>query len=659
MTVMATQFNGRVVAGRYQLGPRRGSGVDAAVFDAFDLVEQCVVAIKVVHPDLSSGEGFERAFRLAAEQGASIKHPNIAEIYDWGADSWNQRKAMYVIVEHLGGGSLREYLDRGRTLSPSQALMVGLETCKALDAIHRQGMVHGDVRPSTLVFGDDQRMRLTDVGLANVVGEALWTDRAHVSNALAMYAAPELAESGIRGPKGDVYSLCLTMLESMSGSVPFAGDSTVATLSNRIGRLMPVSADLGPLAAVLERAGRPSPEDRYSAAEFGRALMQAAEKLPRPAPINLPNYGLFADNSGSIPRPTLPPPVPVDPPPPPPAPETTVYVPTADEMTSGQSRPETLEVQPAPRPPRSRRRIFRWWLLPLVLVLAAVAGGVVYFVTRDQTRTYQVPRLAGLTEAEALNQISGFDWNTVVTREATDEVPTGVVIRTVPVEATALQQRQPFQLVVSSGPAPRALPDLVGQTLEQATASLERLGLVLQQADPVFDETVPAGTVISWMVPEQPGLKAGDTVTPNTTVSVVLSVGPQPRVVPNLIGMTTEEATAALAEQSLVIAQLEPEFSDSTAVGLIARQDLATGSKVDRGAVVSVAVSKGPDVVAVPPLGGLTLQQATDALGGAGLAVGTLNGNTAGLLVDAQYHGVSVLPGQQLPRGSAIDITFA
>ncbi|MGZ4768392.1 MAG: serine/threonine protein kinase, partial [Ilumatobacteraceae bacterium] len=161
MTLMDTQFNGRVVAGRYKLGPRRGSGVDAAVFDAFDLVERRVVAMKVVHPDLSAGEGFERAFRFAAEQGASIKHPNIAEIYDWGADVWNDRKAMYVVVEHVGGGSLREYLDRGRTLSPSQALVVGLEACKALDVIHRRGLVHGDIRPSTLIFGDDQHLRVT------------------------------------------------------------------------------------------------------------------------------------------------------------------------------------------------------------------------------------------------------------------------------------------------------------------------------------------------------------------------------------------------------------------------------------------------------------------------------------------------------------------
>ena len=656
MTVMDTQFNGRVVAGRYQLGPRRGSGVDAAVFDAFDLVDQCVVAIKVVHPDLSAGEGFERAFRLAAEQGASIKHPNIAEIYDWGADSWNQRKAMYVIVEHLGGGSLREYLDRGRTLTPSQALMVGLDACKALDVIHRHGLVHGDIRPSTLVFGDDERLRITDVGLANVVGEALWTDRAHVSNALAMYAAPELAESGRRGPKGDVYSLCLTMLESMSGSVPFAGDSTVATLSNRVGRLMPVSADLGPLAAVLERAGRPLPEDRYSAAEFGRALVQAAEKLPRPAPINLPNAGLFGDASGAIARPPLPPPTPVASPPGVPPLVTTEYVPTLEEMTSSSAKPPIDDDVP---PTRNGRRGWVKWILPIVLVLAAAAGGVAYALTRDQTHSYQVPHLAGLAEAEALNQISGFDWDTVVTREASDTVPAGTVIRTQPGEATSLQQKKPFQLVVSTGPAPRPLPDLAGLTLEEATSSLQQLGLVLQQADPVFDETVPLGTVISWMVPEQPGLRAGDTVTPNTTVKVVLSAGPQPRTVPNLTGMTIEEATATVEPLGLVLAQLPPEFSNSITTGLIARQDLPTDTSVDRGAVISVAVSKGPDLVSVPPLGGLTLQQTTDTLTTAGLVVGTVSGVPEGVLVAAQYQGADVSIGQQLPRGSAIDVTFA
>ena len=656
MMVMDTQFNGRVVAGRYKLGPRRGSGVDAAVFDAFDLVERRVVAMKVVHPDLSAGPGFERSFRFAAEQGASIKHANIAEIYDWGADVWNDRKAMFVVVEHVGGGSLREYLDRGRTLSPSQALVVGLETCKALDVIHRLGLVHGDIRPSTLVFGDDQRLRVTDVGLANVVGEALWTSGAHVSNALAMYAAPELAESGERGPKGDVYSLCLTMLESISGSVPFAGDSTVATLSNRIGRLMPVSADLGPLAAVLERAGRPLLEDRYSAAEFGRALVQAAEKLPRPTPINLPNAGLFGDSSGAIARPPVPEPVPVidsaDMPPS----DTAGLTPTNGELTRSDHRSAVQE--PNDFEPVSRRgRLL--WIVPLLLVLGAVAGGITNYVTRDKTRTYIVPHLAGLAEAEALNQISGFDWSTVVTREASEDVAAGVVIRTQPDEAISLEQNKPFQLIVSTGPAPRPLPDLVGLPLQAATASLAGLGLVLVQADPAYDEVVPAGIVISWMVPDQPGLRAGDTVTPKTTISVVLSAGPQPRAVPDLTGMAVDQATATLAAQGLLIAQLDPQFSDTVAVGLIAVQDVAANTNVDRGATISVAVSKGPDVVAVVPLANLTLQQVTDTFAGIGLTIGTVNGNPDGVLVAAQYHGADISIGQLLPRGAAIDITLA
>jgi serine/threonine-protein kinase len=644
MTLMDTQFNGRVVAGRYKLGPRRGSGVDAAVFDAFDLVERRVVAMKVVHPDLSTGEGFERAFRFAAEQGAAIKHPNIAEIYDWGADVWNDRKAMYVVVEHVGGGSLREYLDRGRTLSPSQALVVGLETCKALDVIHRRGLVHGDIRPSTLIFGDDQHLRVTDVGLANVVGEALWTNRAHVSNALAMYAAPELAEFGERGPRGDVYSLCLTMLESMSGAVPFAGDSTVATLSNRIGRLMPVSADLGPLAAVLERAGRPLPEDRYSAAEFGRALVQAAEKLPRPAPISLPHAGMFGDSSGAIARPTLPP---VD--------ATADAPPTsiAEPAPVKTAPPAAIDAEPARR--RSRLR----WIIPLLLLVIAAAGGAAYAVTRHPIHTYVVPHLTGLAEAEALNQVSGFGWTTTVTREASDTVAAGIVIRTQPGEAISLDQNQPFQLIVSTGPAPRPLPELTGMTLDQATAKLEGLGLVLVAAPPTYDETVPSGNVISWMVADQPALKAGDTVTIKTSVSVLVSAGPKPRVVPDLTGMTIDEATAALATQGLVLVQVDPQFSNTVAAGVIAAQDISPNTTLQRGAPISVALSKGPDVVAVVPLAGLTLQQTTDALTTAGLAVGTVSGNPDGVLVDAQYKGVDILPAQLLPRGSAIDITLA
>ena len=121
----------------------------------------------------------------------------------------------------------------------------------------------------------------------------LWADAVHVSNDRAMYVAPEVAGEHRIEPKSDVYSLCLTMLECVTGKVPFVGDTTVATLSNRMNKLLPVSADLGPLAAVLERAGRPDPRVARRCAEFGQALVRTAERLPRPAPIPVLGAGLF------------------------------------------------------------------------------------------------------------------------------------------------------------------------------------------------------------------------------------------------------------------------------------------------------------------------------------------------------------------------------
>jgi serine/threonine protein kinase len=265
----------RVIAGRYLLGARRGTSVDAALFEAYDPELQRPVVVKIMHPELSAKLELQAEFRGAMEAVASLHHPNIAVAHSWGQTEWNGHKVLYVVSEQLTGGSLRDMLDRGRLLTPSQALVVGLEACKALDVLHRRGIFHGDVRPSTLVFGDDRRLRLVDPGLSQVLSRAAGGP-AHRPNDLAKYASPEQARGGELEAKSDVYAVCLTMLETMTGVVPFVGDSTVATLANRTDKLMPVSADLGPLASVLERAGRPEPGDRYTAAEFGRALVAAS-----------------------------------------------------------------------------------------------------------------------------------------------------------------------------------------------------------------------------------------------------------------------------------------------------------------------------------------------------------------------------------------------
>lgn len=663
----------RVIAGRYLLGARRGTSVDAALFEAFDPELQRPVVVKIVHPELSARADVQAAFRTAMETVAGIHNPNLAVAHSWGQTEWNGHKVLYVVSEQLTGGSLRDMLDRGRLLTPSQALVVGLEACKALDVLHRRDLSHGDVRPSTLVFGDDRRLRLVDPGLSKVLYDAAGGPE-HRPIDLAKYASPEQAQGGELQAKSDVYSLCLVMLETMSGSVPFVGDSTVATLANRVDRLMPVSADLGPLASVLERAGRPDPADRYTAAELGRALVSASERMPRPAPLPILANSLFGADSGSphepvdptgplaaMPgeRPPLPPPVltpvaaavpPVQEPAPlGPAAGAPAAIDDIDDVDDLDPADEFPEAPPAPG--RTRK-----WFIALLLVMAVVGGALAWYTTRPDMRL--VPDLSGMELGVALNTIAG-DFTGLSTEEASETVEAGVVIRTEPAAGTEVEKGSEVTLVVSTGPAPRVLEELTGLTVAEATAKLEAQGLVVALAEPVYDESIAVDSVVSWSVPDSPSSVAGGTVTKGTTVQLVPSAGPSPRTVPDLTGMTLDVATQALTDLSLVVAQAPDEFSSTIPAGGVVRQDPAPGTSVPRDSTVTVVISKGPDLVTIPDLTGMDYPTARAALEGAGFTIGNVQGNTSLAFIGLNVNGALAVPGMQFVRGTVVDMFYS
>ncbi len=779
----------RTIAGRYRLASRLGSSFQAAVFDAFDEQLQRSVVLKLVHPDLSAMPDLQRSFEQTMVIAAGLHHPNIAAVYDSGRARWNDREVLYVATERMTGGSLRDMLDRGRLLSASQALVVGLDACKALDAMHRAGLVHTDIRPSTLVFGDDRRLRVVDVGLAQVLHQTAGGVTAR-SIDRAKYSSPEEAQGHAVQPKSDVYSLCLALLEAVTGSVPFVGESAVATLANRVDRLMPVSADFGQLAAVFERAGRPDPSTRYTAAEFGRALVQSAEQMPRPAPLPILANSLFMPDSGGADRPVdptgplarpitepielvivpadeadqpapdaataepepelsaMPEPI-VDPdpthdepthddpthdepthddpthdepthdepthdepthdepthdepthaqtpvaerpavafvptplPPPPPVAASTLPppppLPLAAEPTAAENIPAVAvpAAEPAPtavvpvvpvaideefdpadefpdHPPAVGGG--RRWFLALLAVLSVGGGVLAWQNTRPDTSA--VPDLTNMRQGEALNQIGSF--KAAIEEEPSETVEAGVVVRTEPIAGTTLEHGKTITIFVSTGPAPRALPELAGLTVPEATAALEQLGLVIIQSDAVFDEVVLPGVIVSWSVPASPTLTAGATVTKGTTVQVVPSAGPAPRTVPDLTNLSVADATAAVQTLGLVYAQAEDEFNNTVPIGSVIRQDLPPGSAAARGATVTVVVSKGPDLVSVPSLLGLDYSAIVASLEGAGLVVGNVTGDTTQPFQSASSNGSGLVAGQQLLRGALVDLTFA
>lgn len=645
MSRMADQI-GRVLSGRYRLVAPIGTGASAQVYLADDVRLRRRVAVKVLHAALADDDAFLRRFRAEAHAAAALSHPNIVAVYDWGEDDG----APYIVTEHLGGGSLRDVLDEGGHLTPSQALLVGLEATRGLDYAHRRGFVHRDVKPGNLLFGDDGRLRIADFGLARALAEAAWTEPQGVVLGTARYASPEQAQGQPIDGRGDVYSLGLVLIEAVTGTVPFAADTTIATLMGRVGRPVPVPDELGALKKPLERAGQPAPDDRPDAGQLAVALMACAEDLPRPEPLVLPKHGATVDGSTD-------------------SSDHSTMLGLSAHAPSRLAEPgdatvadETILVAPAshlpdaaddpypdpylaPLPSDRRRR--RWPVVILSILLAALLGvGAAWAVVEARTPTYEVPVLVGNTEEAARRAVDGYGWTIERRTDRRDGSEAGKILRTEPEAGETLKKGHRLIIYVSLGNTLALVPtDLVGKTIEDATAALQAAGGFVPKATEVFDETQAPGIVLA-VAPESSGNQPK-----GSEISLTVSKGPEPRTVPSgLTGKTYDEAAAAITAQQLVPVKVE-EFSDEVEAGKVIGLRPGEGTSAARDSKVEVVVSKGPDLVAVPSVSGTDLAGAVAALEAAGLKAGDVFGPANGKPFDTDPPA-----GTQVKRGSTVDI---
>ena len=656
MSLMADhdQLVGAHLARRYRLTTlRSGSSSSSRVFDAVDDRDGSQVVVRVATAEslvdldagvLSAGDGAE-LFKRQTQMLAAMHHPAIARIIDWGTESIGGLLQVFTVVEHYPGGTLREFLDRGRRLSASQALVVGLDVCRALHMIHSKGWVHGDVRPANIFLGDDGRVRLAGLGQKRA------SSPESMSLEQSFYAAPEVAVGGVADFKSDIYSLSLTLLELVTGSVPFASDTVASTLAARVDALLPVSADLGPIAAPLERAARPSPDDRSSALEFGQALAAIANKLPLPEPIETLQAKRFEEvieqreqeRTGELQRPVVEEELSVDKP--------VTIVSTPSGVTIADDTGSQPLVVATPTEVKRHRTV---WMIGVLI--AVTVAGVLAFQTLFTT-SHVVPDVAGMQQAEALNVLAPFKWNVVVTAQRSEGSPAGTVLGTDPEAGADLSEGSTLTMFVSEGEPLATLPDLAGVPEADALAQLETLGLVpnVVRAD---NEDIPAGAVISWVIPEQPTITVGGEVLRGTAIDVTVSNGPAPRDVPLIVGMTIEQAQAALAELRLTLLETPPSKSNAAAQGLIGAQSPPPGEKVARDSQVAYSISLGPDLVALPNIIGNNFSIVEPRLVEAGFVVGNVTGRQQNKLRKALVGGQEVGNGDELPRGATVDLVF-
>ena len=652
---------GRVLRDRYRLTRPLGVGASAHVYVAEDVTLRRLVAIKVLHPVLAGDQAFLRRFQAEAQVVAALRHPNILRVYDWGqADG-----SAYLVMELLEGGSLRAMLDRGHLLSPAQAAGVGADVARALDYAHRRGLVHRDVKPANLLFDDEGRITVADFGLARALAEATWTEPAGAVVGTARYAAPEQVRGESLDSRADVYALSLVLIEATTGVVPFAADTTLATLMARIDRPVQVPADIGPLGAVLEAAGTVYPADRLDALALARALDGVVAHLPPPAPLPLagpaadgpaerdtsptdyPGRPVLFDGAlfdeqdeelatalggqesgaGSGPasgtpglgRPLGPPPGP--PPGSPPG--------GGDPAHAGTraAGPETAASMPrreaAPttrgRAPRRRARRVAVIVAAAILLAGAAIGGL--FAAGVWTPSHPVPNLIGTTPASAEQRLKPLHLHLRATGSVYDSrAQAGTIISQVPARGR-LKEGGSIAVTVSRGPQPVAVPNLQGLTVADATALLHRIGL---QATVSHHSslTAPVGTVIS-STPNQ------GTLLPGRAVALIVSTGKPMVPVPALSGPSGGSFAAAQAALNAVglSAVEQDQYSDNVARGGVISTNPPGGTPVTVGSPVTVVVSKGPHLVAVPNVTGESVGAASQALAADGFQVSGVTGN--------------------------------
>ncbi|MGO8827513.1 MAG: protein kinase domain-containing protein [Acidimicrobiales bacterium] len=654
---------GRVLGKRYRLLSALGTGASAHVFLAEDVSLQRHVAVKVLQPALASDEAFLKRFRAEARSVASLNHPHVLRVFDWGEDA----DGPYLVLEYLGGGSLRDLLDRGSLLSYSQAAQLGTEVAQGLAYAHVRGLVHRDIKPANLLFDEEGRVRVADFGVARALAEAAWTEPAGAMVGTARYISPEAAEGKPVDGRADVYSLALVLYEAVTGTVPFVTDTTMGTLAARIGQPLPHDAALGPLDDVLARAAAPDVAARQDAAGQAARLGALAAALPTPAPLPLviPHLEAASPITGfrapGVPELTDPGGVAAA------AAATgsaTAIAPSLSDAPVGtRAGPgEIFDAEPyggkagaaaggkGPTSGRARSRRRTWWIVAAIAAAVIVVGGVVAaFEAKVFTPSHPTPALVNLPLTRARADVAKVHMHLKMGAPVKSiTVGAGSVVSQTPVAGTSLKEGSTVTVVVSDGKPDVSVPALNGMTCAQATTALQGAHFGAVCAPGTYSNTVPTGVLVLWSI----GSTANPAKAPyGSTITLVPSLGHQPATVPSIpTTYTFAQAQAALQAVGLTATQAN-QSSATVASGDVISTTPASGAQAPYGSAVTVNVSTGPPTTQVPNVIGDSVSQATSALQQDGLSVSGVSGSP-----NNNVTGTQPSVGSTVQTGSSIQL---
>lgn len=628
---------GLTVDSRYSVLERVGRGGMGTVYHARDQRLDRDVALKFLHAHLADQPDFAERFTKEARTAAKISSPNVVSVHDQGM--W--RGQPYLVLEYVPGPDLRSELTRLGSFDLGTALELTKQIFTGLSGAHKLGLIHRDIKPENVLLTEalpelsvfsrpDIHAKVADFGLARIISAA---SKSSVVMGTVSYMAPEVASQGHADASTDVYAVGIMLYEFLTGSVPFSGETPIATAYKHINSPMPRVVEqaswLPPavdsfisLLTSKDPAARPANADAALAALAQILSTIPEEDLLRRVPV-IPRAAAKTEPVNANATARL---------------ESAL---TAPDFEAAQST-TVVTLPPTDDEPEEKPRSGRKKILALSLVGVLIASLAAWFFLAGPGKRIAIPEVAGQDYAVAAQILRDAGFESDKAEAFSDDVAKGLVVSTDPPEGSRINPSQVVTITVSLGVEQVQVPDLVNMAEEDARGATTTARLTWASSEE-FSETVDKGHVVSQ------DLEAQSMVDHNSTITVIISKGREPITVPTVTGQDQVAATAALEAAGLK-AEVTESNSDTVAKGTVMSQEPSEGT-LFRGDTVKLNVSAGPELVDVPSVKGKTRDSAIETLEKAGFKVETKNALnvTLGLVYSQSETG-------KAPKGSTITI---
>ncbi len=612
---------GQTLGGRYEVREVIGTGGMAIVYKAYCTVLHRYVAIKVLKEEFSQDEEFRKRFYNEAQAVAKLSQNNIVSIYDV---CHTENCPEYIVMELCEGVTLKDYLRKKHHLTWQETLYFAQQVARALDHAHSRGIIHQDIKPQNIMLLRDGTAKVMDFGIASFANSQETRKVSSEAIGSVHYISPEQAKGIKVDFRTDLYSLGIVMYEMLTGTLPFRGDTAVAVVMQHLNTVPPVPSSIVPeipkaMDEIVMHAMCANANQRYSSAMDMFRDMERLRSNPNLV-LNYSSHNSDLDETRAISYNNE-------------DSEATQYIPrtpAADEdatqyvprATESQSRPQTnsnyvqrsadlYDDQDDYESPVERRtssghkkkggtgKIIVGAVIVVLIAIAALFAKNLMNGSND-TKTLEVPQFVGLNYSKDIKGNSDYsDFSFQITEQKFTQSEAknknysdGDVIDQDPRANTTIDVGTKVSLTLASVIEDSeetntvSVPSLAGKSYEEAQSALRAKGLKAKRTEKT-SESVAQGYVIS----SDPD--AGEDVEVGSTVTIIVSSGSANtnKTVPNLTGMTTEQATAALEKAGLSLGSVHEQESTATA-GTVISQTVPYGTEVAKGTSVGITIAK-------------------------------------------------------------------